>query len=126
MRHGACVEINNWIAETARTSAQEAGHTDVAEFLEEHEHRVLSRVVPADSVQLESKKKPRGEFRKGNWSCPRCSASVYAKSAECYKCFAPKPAEVVQEEEEELDGVSPWGKHLLHEMRELQDGKVFP
>jgi ribosomal protein S27AE len=111
------------MAETARTRAQEAGHTDVAEFLEGYEHRVLSRDVRADSVQLDSNKKTRGEFRKGNWSCPRCSASVFAKSKECYKCFTPKPAGIVEEEEEELDGVSPWGKHLLYEMRQLQDAE---
>jgi len=53
----------------------------------------------------------------------RCSASVNVQNNECFKCGEPKPASTLAaEKEEEPDGVSPYGKHLLYQVRQLQDG----
>lgn len=126
VRHGCSVQIVNWTGETAREVAQDAGHIEVAEFLDGHEHRVLSRDVACESIDLEQKIAPPGEFRT-RWTCPGCSASVYAKNNECFKCREPKPASAVAAEEEAgMDGVSPFAKNLLYQVRELQDGTPNP
>ena len=33
-----------------------------------------------------------GGGRPGDWTCPRCSANVFASKSECYKCNEPKPS----------------------------------
>mmetsp|Transcript_84963 Transcript_84963/g.124300 ORF Transcript_84963/g.124300 Transcript_84963/m.124300 type:complete len:138 (+) Transcript_84963:142-555(+) len=123
VRHGASVQIFNWMGETPREAAQEAGHTHVAEFLDGHEHRVLFHEVASETLALSQQRKPPGDFRKPPWSCPRCNASVNVQNNECFKCGEPKPASTLAaEKEEEPDGVSPYGKHLLYQVRQLQDG----
>jgi hypothetical protein len=32
-----------------------------------------------------------GNVRPGDWSCPNCSANVFASKAACYRCNTPKP-----------------------------------
>jgi hypothetical protein len=121
VRLGSSIDINNWMGQTARLVAQEAGHVQVAEFLEEREYHVLGQDLQSNFVDLKPRKQPPGEFRKSNWICPRCSASVYGSSKECYKCMAPRPSSIEADVEEPVGGVSAYGKHLLHQMREDQD-----
>jgi len=84
VRHGASVQIFNWMGETPREAAQEAGHTHVAEFLDGHEHRVLFHEVASETLALSQKRKPPGDFRKPPWSCPRC----LRVSLSCYLCLS--------------------------------------
>ena len=32
-----------------------------------------------------------GDVRPGDWTCPSCSANVFASKTNCFKCHAPKP-----------------------------------
>ena len=54
--------------------------------------------------------------------CPRCSATVFGHRNDCFKCLAPKPAALREEEEARQDGVSRYNKRLFREMRLDQQG----
>ena len=34
---------------------------------------------------------PGGDVRPGDWTCPNCSANVFASKTACFRCQTPKP-----------------------------------
>ena len=116
VRHGCNVRIDNWLSQKARDVAEEAGYQKVAEFLDSCKRRVVGRDLKPQEITLAEDVKPPGEFRK-DWMCPACGAKVFGNKKHCFKCQTPKPPGLG---EDEVDGVSPLGKHLLYEMRILQ------
>ena len=116
VRHGCNVRIYNWRSLRAREVAQEAGHREIAEFLESCEHRGSSKVLKPLEIDFAEDAKPLGEFR-NDWTCAACGASVFARKKHCFKCQAPKPTRM---DEEEVDGVSPMAKQLLRDLTQVQ------
>jgi hypothetical protein len=122
VRHGCSVRIFNWLGKHAQTLAHDAGHHEIAKFLAACEHRVPFTEIEGEMLDMKERKRPPGEFRK-DWTCPACGATVFAHKQACFKCSEPKPRGA--RDDEEIDGVSPMNKHLLHGMKILQEDHSF-
>ncbi len=117
VRHGACVEIYNWMGQTAHQVALEAGHVHVVEFLEECQPREeRGRDLIPSVVQVRTKTSTESDPRTADWVCRECGASVFSSRKACFQCSAPRPAR--RPEDEYVTGVSPFAARLLREMRQ--------
>jgi rubrerythrin len=113
LRLGASTRIVNWMGQTAREVALEAGREEVATRLSLSENSIFSRNLPSETLRSR-----KAEGRMGDWDCAQCGATVWANKRTCFRCGAAKPHKEM--EEIPLEAISGLGKFMLSEMASIQ------
>ena len=67
---------------------------DCSDASKEHHQRPYrgAKDISARIVVPRSERTGSDTGRPGDWTCPRCSANVFASKSACYKCGEPKPS----------------------------------